>query len=199
MGGRDDISWQELKAMIQAHSEQLRETDRLVRELDRQIAEQWKQIAEQGRQIAEQGKQIGGIGDKFGYFAEGMALPTMERLLRRKFRMETVNPRCRVRRGGEEREYDVLAWANGKTNTAIVVEVKSRVKREAVGQLIEQLESLFDFLPELKGKARLGILAGIDWDVGVEEEAQEAGLYTARIRDEMFELTTPKGFKPRRW
>lgn len=68
-----------------------------------------------------------------------------------------------------------------------------------IAQLVEQLETLFDFLPELKGKARIGILAGIDWDAGVEEEAQAAGLYTARIRDEMFELTTPKGFKPRKW
>lgn len=185
MGGRDEISWDELKALILRHSEQIEALG--------------KQIAEQGKQIAEQGKQIGGIGDKFGYFAEGMALPSLEKVLRRRFHMETVSPRSRVRRGEKEREYDILAWANGKTNTAIVVEVKSRVKREAIGQLIEQIETLFDFLPELKGKTRLGILAGIDWDAGVAEEAQAMGLYTARIHDEMFELTTPKRFKPRRW
>ncbi|MCX7662669.1 MAG: hypothetical protein N2Z61_02805 [Tepidimonas fonticaldi] len=173
-----DLSWDDLKAMIAALAEQSRETDRQLRELKR---------------------QIGGLGDKFGYFAEGMALPTMERLLRRRFHMEIVNPRSRIRKDGREREYDVLAWANGKVNTVVVVEVKSRVKREAIAQLIEQLETLFDFLPELKGKARVGILAGIDWDAGVEEEAQAAGLYTARIRDDMFELTTPKGFKPRKW
>lgn len=173
-----DLSWDDLKAMIAALAEQSRETDRQLRELKR---------------------QIGGLGDKFGYFAEGMALPTMEKLLRRRFHMDNVAPRLRVRRDDREREYDVLAWANGKVNTVVVVEVKSRVKREAIAQLIEQLETLFDFLPELKGKARVGILAGIDWDAGVEEEAQVAGLYTARIRDDMFELTTPKGFKPRRW
>ena len=173
-----DLSWDDLKAMIAALAEQSRETDRQLRELKR---------------------QIGGLGDKFGYFAEGMALPTMEKLLRRRFHMEIVNPRSRIRKDGCEREYDVLAWANGKVNTVVVVEVKSRVKLEAIAQLIEQLETLFDFLPELKGKARVGILAGIDWDAGVEEEAQAAGLYTARIRDEMFELTTPKGFKPRKW
>jgi len=33
----------------------------------------------------------------------------------------------------------------------------------------------------------------------VEQAAQAAGLYTARIHDEMFELTTPSGFAPRRW
>ncbi|OYX55814.1 MAG: hypothetical protein B7Y96_07775, partial [Comamonadaceae bacterium 32-67-11] len=48
-------------------------------------------------------------------------------------------------------------------------------------------------------KARLGILAGVDWQPEVEQAAQAAGLYTARIHDEMFELTTPSGFAPRRW
>jgi hypothetical protein len=42
-------------------------------------------------------------------------------------------------------------------------------------------------------------LAGIDWDAGVMEEAQAAGLYTATIHDDLVELTTPKGFEPRRW
>jgi len=54
-------------------------------------------------------------------------------------------------------------------------------------------------LPELAGKARLGILAGVDWQPEVEQAAQAAGLYTARIHDEMFELTTRSGFAPRRW
>ncbi|MCX7897243.1 MAG: hypothetical protein N2441_05155 [Rhodocyclaceae bacterium] len=199
MGGRDDISWTDIKRMLAELAVRSKETDRQIKELKRQIAEQGRQIAEQGKQIVEQGRQLGGIGDKFGYFAEGMALPTMEALLRRRFHMENVAPRHRVRRGQKEQEYDVLAWANGKTNTAIVVEVKSRVKRDAIPQLIRQIESLFDFLPELAGKTRMGILAGIDWDIGVEEEAQAAGLFTARIWEDVFELTTRKGFKPRKW
>ncbi|TSE19635.1 hypothetical protein Talka_01354 [Tepidimonas alkaliphilus] len=171
-----------------------------LQEIDHRIRELRETGRETDRQLRELKRQIGGLGDKFGSFGEGVALPTMERLLRRRFHMDNVAPRLRVRRDDREREYDVLAWANGKVNTVVVVvEVKSRVKREAIGQLIEQLQTLFEFLPELKGKARIGILAGIDGDAGVEEEAQAAGLYTARIRDEMFELTTPKRFKPRRW
>ncbi|MCM8750714.1 hypothetical protein NET02_16375, partial [Thermomicrobiaceae bacterium CFH 74404] len=66
MAATTDLSWDDLKAMIAALAEQSRETDRQLRELKR---------------------QIGGLGDKFGYFAEGMALPTMEKLLRRRFHM----------------------------------------------------------------------------------------------------------------
>ncbi|PJF46316.1 MAG: DUF3782 domain-containing protein [Candidatus Thermofonsia Clade 3 bacterium] len=191
---------------MQETDRRMQETDRLIRELresgqetDRRMQETERYIRETSREVRELKKQIGGLGDKFGYFAEGMALPTMERLLRRRFGMTNVAPRHRVREDGREREYDVLAWANGKVNRVVVVEVKSRVKREAIGQLIEQVETLFDFVPELKGKARIGILSGIDWDVGVMEEAQAAALYTATIRDDLFTLTTPKQFKPRVW
>jgi DNA-binding transcriptional MerR regulator len=187
-----EFSWDDIKQMIAALAEQSKETDRRMQETDRRMQET-------DRQIRELKRQIGGLGDKFGYFAEGMALPTMEKLLRRRFKMENIAPRHRVRRGEREREYDVLAWANGKVNRVVVVEVKSRVKREAIAQLIDQLETLFAFIPELKGKERIGILSGIDWDAGVMEEAQAAGLYTATIHDEMFALTTPKGFKPRVW
>ena len=207
-----EMSWDDIRQLVANLAVQsaetdrrMQETDRLFRELresgretDRRMQETDRRMQETDRLIRRLEKQIGGLGDKFGYFAEGMALPSMERLLQERFGMENVSPRHRVRRGGREQEYDVLAWANGEVNTVIVVEVKSRVKAEAIEQLIGQLETLPELMPELAGKARLGILAGIDWDVGVEEAAQSVGLYTARIHDDLFELTTPQGFAPRR-
>ncbi len=184
----------------------MQETERLIRELresgretDRRMQETDRRMQETDRRLRELSRQIAGLGDKFGYFAEGLALPSLERILETRFGMETINPRVRVRRSGREQEYDVLAWANGEVNMAVIVEVKSRVKREAIAQLIEQLKALPQMIPELAGKARVGILAGIDWDPGVMQEAQAAGLYTATIHDEVFELTTPEGFTPRRW
>jgi hypothetical protein len=134
---KEKMSWADLKAMLAELAEQSKETDRRMQETD--------------RMLKALGRQIAGLGDKFGYFTEGLALPSMERILRTRFRMETVSPRVRVRQGGQEREYDVLAWANGGVN------------------------------------------------LGVREEAMAAGLYTARIHDDMFELTTPEDFQPRRW
>jgi hypothetical protein len=187
-----EMSWDDIKALVAELAIQSKETDRKFQETDRKFQETEHMIKELGR-------QIGGLGDKFGYFAEGMALPSMERLLKKRFHMTNVSARHRVRLGSREQEYDVLAWANGKVNQAVVVEVKSRVKREAIAQLIEQVQRLPEFVPELSGKTRIGILAGIDWDAGVMEEAQAAGLYTATIHDDLFELTTPKGFEPQRW
>lgn len=214
------ISWDELKAMIFGLAEQskdtdrkMQETDRLIRDLresgqetdrrmqetDRKMQETDRELRETGRYIKELSKKIEGIGDKFGYFTEGMALPSMERMLNERFAMENISPRHRVRRAGREQEYDVLAWANGSVSLAIVVEVKSRVRREAIAQLESQLNTLPEMLPEIASKSRIGILAGVDWDAGVREQAQAAGLYTASIHDEIFALTTPEGFAPKHW
>jgi len=40
---------------------------------------------ETDRQLKELGKQIGGLGAKFGSFTEGLALPSMEKILRQRF------------------------------------------------------------------------------------------------------------------
>jgi len=202
----EHTSWDDLRAMLRALAQQsaetdmrMRETDMRMKDTDERMKDTDERMKQTGRRLDQLGQQIAGLGDKFGYFTEGMALPSMERLLTERFGMENISPRHRVRRLGREQEYDVLAWANGDVNSVVLVEVKSRVRPEAIEQLLEQIETLPLMLPELAGKARLGILAGVDWQPEVEQAAQAAGLYTARIHDEMFELTTPSGFEPRRW
>nr|VFK66935.1 MAG: hypothetical protein BECKUNK1418G_GA0071005_11171 [Candidatus Kentron sp. UNK]VFK71093.1 MAG: hypothetical protein BECKUNK1418H_GA0071006_105013 [Candidatus Kentron sp. UNK] len=173
-----------------------KETDRRFKETEHLMKEQSK---EADRRLKELGQQIGGLGDKFGYFTEGMALPSMERILTEQFGMTTIMPRVRTRKNGENIEIDVLAYANDDINLAVVVEVKSRVKAEAIGQLRKIMERFRGLYPEHKDKALTAILAGVDWDRGVEAEARDVGFLTAAIRDEIFELTVPEGFQGRRW
>lgn len=45
----------------------------------------------------------------------------------------------------------------------------------------------------------MGILAGVDWEQGVEEGAQLAGVMTATICDEIFTLNTSTDFQPKQW
>ena len=78
---------------------------------------------ETDRQLKELGKQIGGLGSKFGSFTEGLALPSMEKILRQRFGMEVVSPSVRVSKEGRHLEIDVLAYSNGDLNTAYIVEV----------------------------------------------------------------------------
>jgi len=46
---------------------------------------------ETDRRFEELGKEIGGLGRKFGWFTEGMVLPSMERILTEKFEMEYIS------------------------------------------------------------------------------------------------------------
>ena len=173
-----------------------RETDRLIKEQSKEADRRQK---ETDQQIKKLGKQIGGLGDKFGYFTEGLALPSMERILKEQFGMTAIAPRLRIRKNGEEMEIDVLAWANDDVELAVLVEVKSRVQRKAIQQLQKLMGRFREFFPEHRDKAVMGILAGVDWDRGIAEKAREAGFLTASIRDEMFEITAPDGFEARRW
>jgi hypothetical protein len=91
----------------------------------RELAQSQK---ETDRQLKELGKQIGGLCEKFGSFTEGLALPSMEKILRQRFGMEVISPSVRVRKGGQHLEIDVLAYANGSLNQVFVVEVKSHAR-----------------------------------------------------------------------
>ena len=197
------ITYEEVLSLFRETGQRFKETDQRFKETDQRFKETDRLIKEQSketdRQLKELGKQIGGLGDKFGYFTEGLALPSMERILAERFGMTASLPRARIRKNGEEIEIDVLAYANDDINLAILVEVKSRVKREAIEQLQKLMGRFREFCPEHRDKAAMGILAGVDWDRDVADEARKAGFLTASIRDEMFEITTPDGFEARRW
>nr|VFK40374.1 MAG: Protein of unknown function (DUF3782) [Candidatus Kentron sp. TC]VFK60247.1 MAG: Protein of unknown function (DUF3782) [Candidatus Kentron sp. TC] len=189
----------ELERVTLEHGKHLYEQTRQIEEHTRQLEEQTRQIEERGRQIDEQGRQIGGLGDKFGYFTEGMAMPSMERILAERFGMTFVMPRVRIRKNGETIEIDVLAYANDAINRAIVVEVKSRARAKAIEQLRKLMTRFREFYPEHESKEVIGILAGVDWERGIADKAREEGFLTASIRDEMFQLTVPEGFRARCW
>ncbi|WP_017294699.1 DUF3782 domain-containing protein [Geminocystis herdmanii] len=184
---------------IRKNGEQLRETReqfKEVRELQKETGEQMKKT---DRKIKELGKQIGGLADKFGSFTEGLALPSMEKILSKQFKMEVISPRVRVRKGAEEMEIDVLAYSNGGINRAYVVEVKSHAKEEAIEQLKNILDRFRHFFPEHQNKQVYGILTAVDMSADVRNKALQEGLYVARIHNDVFKMNTPKNFQPQSW
>jgi len=156
-----------------------------------------KQMKETDKQLKELGKQIGGLGEKFGSFTEGLALPSMSKILSERFGMEVVSPSVRVSKQGQHMEIDVLAYANSEVNEAYVVEVKSHAREEAIEQLRTILERFRRFFPEHKDKAVYGILAAVDLSAELRERILKAGFYVARIHDEIFELDVPANFRPK--
>jgi hypothetical protein len=186
----------QLKEVSQAQ----KETDRQLKETDRQLKEQRKetdrQLKETDRQLKELGKQIGGLGAKFGSFTEGLALPSMETILRQRFGMEIISPSVRASKGGQHLELDVFAYANGYLNTAYIVEVKSHVREDSITQLKSILQRFRTFFPEHQDKKLYGILAAVDMSPELRQKTLEEGLYVAQIHDEVFELDIPENFQP---
>ena len=169
------------------------------KETDRQLQETGLQLKETDKQLRELGKQIGGLGEKFGGFTEGLALPSMTKILTEQFGMEVVTPRVKVRKQGQTLELDVFAYANSEQNTAFVVEVKSHLRPEGLDQLRQTLARFRQFLPEHADKKLYGILAVVDAPEELRQEVLASGLYLAGIHEDQFQLQVPSDFQPRVW
>ena len=148
----------ELTAAQKETDKQLKEVSQQQKETDRQQKENAQQQKKTDKQLKELGQQIGGLGAKFGSFTEGLALPSMEKILRQRFGMEVVSPSVRVSKDGQHLEIDVLAYSNGELNTAYIVEVKSHAREESISQLKSILQRFRSFFPEHKDKKLYGIL-----------------------------------------
>jgi hypothetical protein len=186
-------SQKETDLILKEVSQQQRENAEQQKATDRQLKELGKQT---DRQLKELGKQIGGLGLKFGSFTEGLALPSMEKILRQRFGMEVVSPSVRVSKDGKHVEIDVLAYTNGELNTAYIVEVKSHAREESIPQLKSILQRFRAFFPEHKDKQLYGILAAVDMSPDLREKTLQEGFYVARIHDQVFELDIPENFQP---
>lgn len=177
------------------------ETDRAIKATSKAVAETDRALKEatlsMDKTIKELSRQIGGIANKFGSFTEGLALPSMTKILDERFGMTTINPSVRVRdKSGNEHEIDVLAYANGEINTAIIVEVKSHLREEGIEQLLRQCRHFAAWFPELADKKLYGILAAVDASQQLQQKVLDQGLYFAKIHDEQFALCVPEGFEP---
>ena len=177
-------------------SEQLKESDRFLTakfaETDRQIKTSQK---ETNQQLKELGKQIGGLSNKFGSFTEGLALPSMTKILKQRFKMEVISPSVRVSKNGIDAEIDVLAYANSAVNEVYAVEVKSHLREEGINQLSTLMANFRNLFPEHADKKLYGIIAAVDMSEDIKKRVLDAGFYAARIKDEVLSLDTPEGFQ----
>ena len=116
----------ELKKLVADLAICQKETNQQIKELftsRKEMRQESKEFTasqqENDRMIKELGKQIGGLGNKFGGFTEGMALPSMTRILQERFGVEVISPRVQVRHGSDIMELDVLAYANDTINADV--------------------------------------------------------------------------------
>jgi len=181
------LGFKELKESIQDTNKELKE----------RFQDTDKELKDTNKQIKELGKQIGGLGRKFGSFTEGLALPSMQKILQEQFKMEIISPSVRVKKQGKEIEIDVLAYANSSVNEVYLVEVKSHLREEGIIQLQKMMHSFRHFFPEHDEKKLYGILAAVDMSAALKTKILSLGFYAATIKEDVFSLTVPDNFKPK--
>ena len=200
---------QELRELVAGLAVSQKETGRILKETDsilKEIAEARKKADEEfaeerrktEREIRRVNKQLGELGNKFGSFTEGMAWPSMQKVLHKQFGMNDISPRRKAHHNGQTLEVDVLAYDNtGKRDEVYIVEIKSHLKEEAIGQLLKAIADFPRFFPNLKDRKIYGLIAAGDIPNDVRAAVIKNGLYLARLNDETFKLLVPRNFKPK--
>lgn len=154
-----------------------------------------KSQIETSKLIKEIGKQIGGIGNKFGSFTEGLAHPSVTKVLRQKFKVENVMNN--FKNSSKGLEIDVLGYSNSDVNEVYIVEIKSQLKDEHIEQLLKTMKKFRDVFPEHKNKKIYGILATVTSNDELKERLNKLGIYHATSGENLFKIDSPKHFKPK--
>ena len=171
-------------------------TDQELKELVASLAADNKETDRQLRDLRE---QIGGLGNKFGSFTEGLAYPSLYRILTEDFHLDTVAYRVRQRRNGTEQEFDMVGSTNGANHRIFVVEIKSHLTEAELKKFEKKLAEFFTFFPEHQGKALYGLIAAVDVGRGLAARVARRGIYLALAHDGTFALASPGHFKPRKF
>ena len=149
------------------------------------------------RQIKQVNKQLGEIGNKWGTFAEGMAIESIKKILLEKFNADTVSERTMRRMKNDTLELDAFGYSNGTINNAVVVEIKSHLREDAIEQIEDALEKFPRFFPIHADKKLYGLIACVHAPDNLKGVLRKKGIYLAVMNDETFELQTFPNFTPR--
>ncbi|TAE31384.1 MAG: DUF3782 domain-containing protein [Candidatus Kapaibacterium sp.] len=175
--------------------------DRRAEEADRRFAkskaEADRRSKEIDKQLRELGKQTGGLGNKFGRFTEGMALPSVQKLLYKRFGVEDFMPRRRKRGGGETIELDALGVVNGNRNEAYIVEIKSHLRSDALEQMRSLLDRFRSIFTEYQHMKLYGVIVAGDSSAEALHEARQAGFYVISFDDNIMHFHDDNGFVPK--
>ena len=181
------MSDQELKDLVASLAVAQKETARQM-EISRK---------EVDKQIKQTQKQLGELGNKWGTFTEGMAIASIKKILFEKFNISVVSERFSRRINGESIEMDAFGYENSNINTAVIVEIKSHLREEAVEQIERIMEDFPKFFPDHAEKKLYGILACVHAPDSIKNILRKKGIYLAVLHDDIFELHDFKNFTPK--
>jgi len=156
------------------------------------------EFAEIRRLLQTASETIGDLGNKWGSYTEGLAAPSVRRVLEEEFGADTVVENYSITKKGEAQEFDLVGIANGRRNEVVLAEIKSRLPESELKKFEKKFADFFRFMPEHRGKTLKGLLVAVSMPKGMRERVASRGFYLMRGSDETFALVPAgKGFKPR--
>ncbi len=215
---------EELKALVAENSRTIAENSRAIRvlrenfEMHRQESERnWQQFQEELRVSKEESERIwqvlasrkehdrtirslhreyGCLGNAIGGYTESLLRPPLKRLLRERFGMKYFHAPLSLQGAGEELEIDLVGHAMDAIPEVYIVEIKSKLQPADFDQLFEHLRKLPRAVPEHRGKKLFGMLAALEIHDQLRVRAMREGIYLAKVKDDIVDLTSPDDFEP---
>lgn len=142
----------------------------------------------------EMDKKWGELAKKMGTLIEDIFIPSLDLTIEKYFNVTPydVMPRRKVRKNGKSKtmEIDILALAD---NQAFVVEVKASPNRlEYVYDFIEKLQTIPDFIPEIKNYKVIPIYAALDMEESTINLLTKNNIYAMILRGDILEIVNFK-------
>ena len=191
------MSDQELKELVASLAVAQKETARQMEASQKETARQMEiSRKEVDKQIKQTQKQLGELGNKWGTFTEGMAIASIKKILFEKFNIPVITRNVQKRMNGESIEMDAFGYENSTINTAVIVEIKSHLREEAVEQIERIMEDFPKFFPDHADKKLYGIIACVHAPDSIKNLLRKKGIYLAVLHDDIFELHDFKNFTP---
>ncbi len=173
------------------------EAERRQAEFEKNRKDSEKSFRDLNKYLNKVSREIGYIGNTFGRFTEGLFLPSLENILLKDFGLDTVAPRIQRRQNGSFVELDVLAFSNSGKNTAVVVEIKSKLRDDDIRAFLGQLANFPQLFPEHKEKKLYGMIAAVGISAEQKSKMERLGIYVVQITGDVFKIISSKNFQPR--
>lgn len=190
-------TWAELKTMILAHSDYIRETDRQIREMraetDCEIKKMREETDRQMRDTDKRMKELQGLfTTQWGKLVEALCRPAALKLFQEKgIKIDQIFKEARHDKYLEnEMEVDVILC---NTTEAVAVEVKTTCKKKDVDYFLKKMRQFKKIFHHFEDCTVYHAIAALKFDNSSDIYALKKGLFVMRATGEgVFSLTEPK-------
>ena len=190
-------TWAELKTMILAHSDYIRETDRQIREMraetDCEIKKMREETDRQMRDTDKRMKELQGLfTTQWGKLVEALCRPAALKLFQEKgIKIDQIFKEARHDKYLEnEMEVDVILC---NTTEAVAVEVKTTCKKKDVDYFLKKMRQFKKIFHRFEDCTVYPAIAALKFDNSSDIYALKKGLFVMRATGEgVFSLTEPK-------